>query len=90
MGLNCWEIKKCGLENNCPAKHETKLNGIHGGENGGRACWIVHGTLCDNEIQGDHTEKYTRCYQCEAYNIVREEEASNFLVAGKLLNKLKV
>ena len=87
--LNCWEIKRCGNEDKCPAKREARLNGIHGGENGGRACWVVHGTFCDNEIQGSHAEKYKKCYECEAYKIVRKEATPNFQLAGSLLNKLK-
>ena len=47
---NCWEHKKCGREPGgseteslgvCPAAVESRLDGVHGGRNAGRACWIV-------------------------------------------------
>ena len=48
--INCWEYWGCGRESGgvnaieegvCPAARETRLDGVHGGRNGGRACWAV-------------------------------------------------
>lgn len=59
--VNCWEYKKCNKEINglnvdahgiCPAATETCLNGEHDGQNAGRTCWIVAGTLCDSLTLG--------------------------------------
>jgi len=52
-GINCWEFKQCRHERDtpkerrrvCPAVVETRLNGVHGGANAGRSCWVVDGTL---------------------------------------------
>lgn len=49
--LNCWEKKNCD-KLDCPARSETKLDGIHGGKNGGRACWVIAGTKCKDAPQG--------------------------------------
>jgi hypothetical protein len=58
---NCWEFKKCGREDGgarveelgvCLASTETRLNGVHDGTNGGRACWVLEGTLCEGKVQG--------------------------------------
>lgn len=81
--LNCWEFKKCGREPGgryshdlgvCPATTATRLDGLHGGTNGGRACWFVVGTLCNGEVQGTYARKYKSCIYCDFYKKVKEEE----------------
>ena len=85
---NCWEYKKCGREPEganvhelgvCPTSAATKLNGIHGGKNGGRVCWAVAGSMCDGEVQGTYKQKYEDCIICDFYHSVRHEETDNFL-----------
>jgi hypothetical protein len=80
---NCWEIKKCGREPGgshvydlgvCPATTIEKLNGLHSGKNGGRACWFVVGTFCMGDIQGTYAKKYKSCIYCDFYKTVKEEE----------------
>ncbi len=57
MTVNCWDYKKCGRGAGgvkssdlgvCPASTDTRMNGIHGGTNGGRACWIVAGRVFES------------------------------------------
>ena len=97
MKLNCWEFKNCGREENgvkvkslgvCPVYTEMKLDSIHGGRNGGRACWVVSGSLCDGEVQGSYSEKYRKCFHCDFYNLVRQEE-DVFLVSAVLLKMIR-
>ncbi len=94
---NCWEFKKCGRQPGgakarelgvCIAATETKLHTVHGGRNGGRACWIISGTLCGGEVQGSYALKNHNCLQCDFYKVVKQEEASNMTLAGTLLKKL--
>jgi hypothetical protein len=82
---NCWEFKKCGREPGgghindhgvCPVAREEKLDGLHGGTNGGRACWFVVGTLCNGGVQGTYARKYRNCIYCDFYRAVKEEEYS--------------
>ena len=65
---NCWEYNKCGKGPNglngektdiCTAATEKRLDGVHGGTNAGRACWVVAGTLGRGKIQGVFVKKYT-------------------------------
>lgn len=69
----------------CPAVTETRLNGIHGGMNAGRACWVMNGTLgrggCDGRVQGLVVEKLGKCMMCDFYKFVRSEEDELFLPA---------
>lgn len=95
--VNCWEHKKCGREPGgphvhdlgiCPATVEEKLNGIHGGRNAGRSCWVLAGTLCKGEVQGTFAQKYKNCEVCDFYKIVKEEEFPRFMLSALLLKKL--
>ncbi len=96
MKLNCWEFKKCGREpggenfllGSCPAAKEAALDGVHGGKNAGRACWIIAGTLCDGAVQGTFARKYEHCEKCDFYNRVWHEEKRNYLYSSVLLAKL--
>lgn len=94
MKKNCWEFKKCGREpmgakvhelGICPAATSQKLNGIHMGKNGGRACWIVAGTFCKGEVQGSFAKKLSQCISCDFYNAVKAEEKDSFKTSSSLL-----
>ena len=96
--LNCWEFKRCGREvggskvkelGTCPAATERRLDGMHGGQNAGRACWVVAGTYCGGEVQGSFAKKFQNCEQCEFYAKVRQEEALKFKMSSMLLVKLR-
>ncbi|MBI4685149.1 MAG: hypothetical protein HY755_08105 [Nitrospirae bacterium] len=98
MKKNCWEFKNCGRQPGgervedlgiCSATREKKLDGIHGGKNAGRACWIVAGTFCKGEVQGFFAQKFKGCKECEFYQLVKNEEGTEFILSATLLNKLK-
>lgn len=85
--LNCWEFKKCGRQPGgrnalelgvCPAVTDKELDGLHGGENAGRACWLVAGTMCNGEIQGTFAQKYGNCERCDFFRAVTEKERPAF------------
>ena len=95
---NCWEYEKCGREPNgrnakkmgiCPAATETRLDGVHGGVNGGRACWVVAGTLCEGKAQGIFAQKYRTCKECDFYQKVLQENFADFQISVALLQKLR-
>jgi hypothetical protein len=92
--LNCWEFKKCGRQLGgekaldvtlCPAIIEISLDGVHDGEFGGRACWVLPGTICNGVIQGNFAEKRKKCEKCDFYEYVRKQEGDAFLPAATLL-----
>jgi len=94
-----WEYKKCGREpggekvhelGECPAATEAKVNGIHGGENGGRCCWVVVGTFCNGEVQGTYVRKYNNCRNCDFYKSIMHEElkAGTFVLIAKISQML--
>lgn len=83
MKKNCWEHKNCGRQPGghkthdlgvCPVTVNQDLHGAHGGTNGGRACWVIAGSLCGGKIQGTYAQKLTNCWRCEFMNQVKKEE----------------
>ncbi|MDA8098266.1 MAG: hypothetical protein M0042_01420 [Nitrospiraceae bacterium] len=98
MKVNCWEFKQCGREKGgaraeelgvCRAAMEVRMNGVHGGKLGGRACWIVAGTLCGGKEQGTFAQKYHNCEQCDFYRTVKTEEGMKFRLSIVLLGMLQ-
>ncbi|MDO9288953.1 MAG: hypothetical protein Q7T83_09190 [Thermodesulfovibrionales bacterium] len=98
MKKNCWEFKNCGRHDGgehvhdlgiCPATKEKRLDGIHDGTNAGRSCWLIAGTLCQGQVQGNFAKKYKNCEICDFYQGVRKEESPRFQLSAVLLNKLR-
>jgi len=80
---NCWDFFQCGREKGgkneeelgvCPASADASADGLNGGNNAGRICWAVAGTLCDGEVMGTRAEKERFCGACDFYRKVRGEE----------------
>ena len=93
---NCWEFKKCGREKGgakvielgeCPASSETMTDGVNSGDNAGRTCWAVAGTLCGGKVQGSFAHKMYNCKACEFYKIVTKEEGRDFDSGNDYLRK---
>ncbi len=98
MKRNCWEFKKCERQPGgrhsydlgvCPAATIENLDGTHEGTNGGRACWVVAGTLCGGEVQGTYAKKSANCRTCDFYKTVQAEEGDRFANSFALLLKVK-
>ena len=96
--LNCWEYMKCGRgpgdpavdkKELCPVVREYRLAGVHGGENSGRACWVVAGTFCGGREQGTYAKKFKSCMSCGFYQQVQAEEGKEFQKTVFLLKQLK-
>ena len=94
---NCWEFKKCGMEFNgrsvgklmgCTASLEKRLDGIHDGMNGGRACWIVAGSMYGGERHGSFAQKHHKCQKCDFYGMVKKEEGEMMERTITLLQKI--
>lgn len=80
--LNCWEFKGCGRDKPekglCPAVIAKMADGTNHGKNGGRVCWAISGTFCDNEVQGSYAQKIISCAECDFRLKVKEEEGYGF------------
>ena len=100
--LNCWEFKQCervpgaGKEDECgicPAYLEKRVNGVNSGLNGGRVCWFIEGTFCDNcirkESDGTYVDKYRHCLKCDFYQYVKDQEGENIADVSVVLRLLR-
>jgi len=95
--LNCWEFKKCGREPGgdkvaelgvCPASSETRTDGVNHGQNEGRACWAISGTMCGGKVQGTYAAKIGNCLNCGFYQKVQREEKPRFETSATILARL--
>lgn len=93
---NCWEYKGCGRQPGggnakelgiCSAANNQKAHKINNGKNGGRACWAIDDTACDNGKSS--TEKLAICFKCDFYAKVRLEEGSKFKAFKDIVEYLK-
>ena len=90
LKMNCWSFKGCNREPGgsetatlgvCPASTDASYNGLNGGTNGGRICWVVAGTFCGGKVQGTSAEKELSCMTCEFFKKVEAEEGiMNFMM----------
>ncbi len=94
---NCWEHKKCGRQPGgpktaelgvCSAAASARANGANRGHNGGRACWVIAGTLCGGKVQGSFATKLANCAACDFYVAVKAEEGSAYANSTALLKVL--
>jgi signal transduction histidine kinase len=92
--VNCWEFKKCGRQPGgnkvaelgvCRAAVESRCDGMNQGQNAGRVCWLVAGTLCGGAIQGSFAHKLSSCQECKFYQQVREEEGAKLRPESEVL-----
>ena len=89
---NCWEVMKCGREVNganiislgvCPVALLNDFEGVNGGQNGGRFCWGVAGTLCDGSVSGSSVQKLANCINCRFLKQVNTEQGRDFVLTPK-------
>ena len=85
--INCWDYMKCGKgpggENTdefgiCPIAKETVADGLNGGMNGGRICWIIAENCCLEDVKCSKLHRKTSCFSCEfRYKVTIEEGLLN-------------
>jgi len=92
--LNCWEFKKCGSLNDrgnvrkCLVPVMNMYDGVHGGKNAGRVCWLIADTACNSEIQSTFAKKLKHCSECDFYRLVEEEEGGSLEMPIKILENI--
>ena len=72
----------------CPSALETRTNGINDGLNGGRACWVIAGTLCGGQVQGTFAAKLSSCLNCRFRQLVVREQGDTFVGTKEILSML--
>jgi hypothetical protein len=96
--FNCWEYKKCerirgGSKVNefgiCPAYSEERTDEINDGKNGGRACWVITGTLCNGDKHGIAADNFFKCMKCDFYKLVQNQQGKNFKSAKDIYTSIE-
>ena len=81
--MNCWQYMSCGREPGgahtdrfgvCPVSTDNRLDGVHGGKNAGRACWVVGGSFMKEAGGMAPLSGHRDCRECDFYNAVHFEE----------------
>jgi hypothetical protein len=85
--LNCWEFMKCGKgigENEtdksepCPVALKISADGLNGGINAGRICWIIAEGKCHSKVRCNKIHQKEACFSCEfRYKVMAEEGLLN-------------
>ena len=91
--MNCWDYQACGRGSaeggSCPACVARKLDGVHGGINGGRACWVVTDTICEGSTSGSYERKINVCRKCAFYHRVAVEEGLDHISNAALVEQYR-
>ncbi len=62
----------------CPVSNELSANGLNGGVNGGRMCWIVAEACSKSEVKCSELQRKSSCFSCEfRYKVAIEEGLLN-------------
>lgn len=81
--MNCWTYMQCGREPGgknvpergvCAAASHPWPDGINGGINGGRTCWLVRNTQCTEALAEESGGRQVECGNCEFRLLVEKEE----------------
>lgn len=59
--IRCWKIMGCSKKD-CPAYSSKDYH-----------CWLLVGTMCGGEVQGEFAKKYETCFDCKVFRIISKE-----------------
>jgi hypothetical protein len=86
---------KCGREpsgqnakqhGSCPVSTKASSNGLNGGINAGRICWILAENGCKGKVKCSNRHGEHACFQCEfRYKVIAEEGLLNICKSTGLL-----
>jgi PAS domain S-box-containing protein len=77
--MKCWEFLEC-TQTDCPAYQSDKLE-----------CWLIPGTRCRSQIQGEFLEKMDLCLECEHFeeNLHEESMRETLKVANQQVSEFR-
>lgn len=75
--MKCGEgngIYDAGHKSACPIANNKTANGLNGGVNGGRICWVIADSCCNEQIPCITNKRKDPCFSCEfRYKVMNEE-----------------
>jgi hypothetical protein len=96
MKKNCWEFKGCGQERRgrknslvkCPVPEMTSADGINGGKNAGRICWLIANTMCKGDTESTFEAMIKTCGECDFYKLVKAEGGKTVMLSIDMLREV--
>jgi hypothetical protein len=81
--MNCWEVKKCGCEAECPAAFFVDADGFLGGINAGRACILLKSTKgpCAGTYKDPAEKVKNLCHGCSFYKMLVKDDIGKITIA---------
>jgi hypothetical protein len=56
----------------------TTSNGINGGKNAGRICWLIAHTMCEGETETTFEEMIKICSECDFMSLLSKKRGKNW------------
>jgi hypothetical protein len=96
MKKNCWEVKGCGQQRRgreeslvkCPVPEMTSADGINGGKNAGRICWLIANTMCKGAAESTFEAIIRNCVECDFYKLVKAEGGETVMLSIDMLQEV--
>ncbi len=66
----------------------TNADGINGGKNAGRICWLIANTMCKCDTGGIFEEMIRTCGECDFYKLVKEEGGEAVTLSIEMLREV--
>jgi hypothetical protein len=85
---NCWDLIGCGKGPGNPTGEECLA--VKTGM--GHSCWIMVGTFCGGDLEGEHVQSITSCVECKVYklyNRINGTQCNKLLKSDKHLEENK-
>ena len=97
MKKNCWDFKNCGRQpggihskekGECVTASMSIYDGVNGGINGGRVCWMIAGISCEDQIQETFLHKLESCAKCDFHEAIKAEEGPNLNLPLEIIENI--
>ncbi len=62
-------------------------DGINGGKNAGRICWLIANTMCKGDGATTFEDMIEVCTGCDFYKLVKEEEGNMLMYSIEVLQE---
>ncbi len=66
----------------------TSANGINGGKNAGRICWLIANTMCKGDTESTFEAMITTCGECDFYKLVKTERGEKVMLSIDMLREV--
>ncbi|MCI5209658.1 MAG: hypothetical protein D3910_12890 [Candidatus Electrothrix sp. ATG2] len=85
--MNCWEFKECGREPGgknisvfgvCPVSVSFGFDSVNNGKNGGRACWIIRESACEQIMRKCCVQEMRECRECDFFVSLKKSRVKRY------------